>query len=104
MPIWTEPELEMIQSEFPNSAEEDWRNRFKYLGGVPRLIFERTSNTPKVILEAACSPSFRDDCIRLVDSDSMMTERSLVHHSLVHITSSPPHTTYTITYMHLLKP
>jgi len=52
MPTWTEAELAVIAPAFSDSNE--WRDRFKSLGGIPRFVLESTELNPTEMLEAAC--------------------------------------------------
>ena len=53
MPIWTQDELGAIAHCFPEAT--DWRRRFRFLGGVPRLVLENTSEDPVAIIDEACA-------------------------------------------------
>ena len=56
MPLWTDAEMTKIASSlFP--WRQDWRYRFKILGGIPRDVLEETSQRPRKILEHASTIS-----------------------------------------------
>ena len=97
MPIWTETELKAIAPLFSNSNEQ-WQHRFEILGGIPRHVLEVTRYTPREILEGACSECSLDDCIKKIGMDSVITDKSKVIHSLVHMTSDPPFTNSSVCY------
>jgi hypothetical protein len=97
MPIWTETELAVIAPLFPNSDNE-WRERFRILGGIPRHVLEDTKDSPTAILGAACKKCSLDNCIEEIGIDSAITDKSKVIHSLVHITSAPPFETSSVCY------
>jgi hypothetical protein len=88
MPIWTEAELEAIAQFFPHATK--WRERFSVLGGIPRHVLEDTTQSPILMLEAACADCSLDDCIKKIGINSTVTGKSKVIHSLVHMTSDPP--------------
>jgi hypothetical protein len=90
MPLWTETELEAIAPLFPNATE--WRERFEFLGGIPRLVLESTTRTPTAILEAACSVCSLDECIKAIGLNLTITDHSKIVHTLIHITSCSPFT------------
>ncbi|KAF0713749.1 Aste57867_4226 [Aphanomyces stellatus] len=96
MPLWTEPELEQVGPSFPHVL--DWHDRFKILGGIPRMVLEDSEQEATKILEAACKQCELDDCIKIIGLDSTITEKSKVVHSLVHITSEAPFTTSSVCY------
>jgi hypothetical protein len=87
MPLWTETELEIIASYFGSVI--GWCERFKILGGIPRHVLEDTKYEPTKLLQAACKQCDLDDCIKLIGLDSIITDKSKVVHSLVHMTSAP---------------
>ena len=87
MPLWTETELESIAPFFATVI--DWRERFKILGGIPRHVLEDTKYEPTKLLQAACKLCDLDDCIKIIGLDSIITDKSKVVHSLVHMTSAP---------------
>ena len=97
MPIWTEAELEAIALLFPNSSDE-WHNRFTILGGIPRHVLEVTRYTPAAILESACKKCSLNDCIKEIGLNSTITDKSMVVHSLVHVTSVHPFTNSSVCY------
>jgi hypothetical protein len=96
MPPWTEDELTRIAPLYPGAT--DWRQRFQILGGIPRTVMERRTNSPTDILEAACTDCSLDDCIKKVGIESTLTEKSKVIHSLIHITSTHPFTNSSVCY------
>ena len=96
MPTWSEAELEAIAPFFPNATE--WRDRFKYLGGIPRLVLEVTTQPPTLMLEEACTDCSLDDCVKKIGVDSTITDKSKVVHRLVHITSTAPYTASSVCY------
>ncbi|RKP15804.1 hypothetical protein ROZALSC1DRAFT_4961, partial [Rozella allomycis CSF55] len=65
MPTWTEAELEAVANLFPGANQ--WRDRFEFLGGIPRYVMEVTTQDPTEILEAACSDCTLVDCIKKID-------------------------------------
>ena len=87
MPLWTETELKTIAPGF--ATVNDWLERFKILGGIPRNVLEVTKYEPTKLLQAACKECNLDDCIKIIGLDSIITDKSKVVHSLVHITSAP---------------
>eukprot|EP00804_Cyclotella_cryptica_P009190 CCRYP_003240-RB/>CCRYP_003240-RB protein AED:0.12 eAED:0.27 QI:82/0/0/1/0/0/2/0/567 len=97
MPIWTEDELETIAPLFPE-AKDKWRERFTFLGGIPRFVLEETEETATEILEEACNDCSLDDCIKKIGINSSITERSKVIHSLIHMTSTDPFTKPIVQY------
>jgi hypothetical protein len=96
MPIWTEAELEAIAQLFPHATK--WRERFSILGGIPRHVLEDTTQSPILMLEAACADCSLDDCIKKIGINSTITGKSKVIHSLVHMTSDPPFTNLSVCY------
>jgi len=90
MPLWNEAELECIAHCFDFNI--DWRERYKYLGGIPRHIFEETTMTPVELIESACDQCNLDDCIKIIGLRSTITEKSKHIYCLVHLTSSDPYT------------
>lgn len=96
MPTWSERELEAIAPLFSDSNE--WRNRFEFLGGIPRHLFEDLRQKPRVILDNACPPYTLEMYTSIVDGDSTITEHSKVIHSLVHIKSTAPYTESSVCY------
>jgi hypothetical protein len=96
MPLWTETELCAIAPLFPRATQ--WRERFEFLGGIPRHVLEATTKTPTEILELACTDCSLDDCIKKIGLNSAITEKSMVVHSLVHIESDPPYTNASVCY------
>ena len=96
MPIWTEAELEAIAPLFPHATK--WRERFSILGGIPRHVLEDTTQSPILMLEAACADCSLDDCIKKIGINSTITGKSKVIHSLVHMTSDPPFTNSSVCY------
>jgi hypothetical protein len=86
MPLWTETELEIIAPGF--ATVDNWLERFKILGGIPRNVLEIKDIEPTNLLLEACRKNTLDDCISLVGKYSTITEESKTVHSLVHITSS----------------
>ena len=96
MPLWNESELETIASSFPDAI--DWRERFRILGGVPRHVLEVASDNPTKLLEAACKQCELDDYIKITGPDSIITDKSKVVHSLVHIISTHPYTHSSVSY------
>jgi hypothetical protein len=92
MPIWKESELEKIAPLFPE-ANDEWRDRFTFLGGIPRFVLEDRTKTPTTILNAACAACSLDDCMKIIGIDSCITENSKASHALVHIASESPFTT-----------
>ena len=97
MPIWTETELKAIAPLFSNSNEQ-WQHRFEILGGIPRHVLEVTRYTPREILEGACSECSLDDCIKKIGMDAVITDKSKVIHSLIHVESVHPFTTSSVRY------
>ena len=96
MPIWTETELESIAPCFGTVI--DWRDRFKILGGIPRYVLEDTQYEPTKLLQAACKQCNLDDCIKIIGLDSIISDKSKVVHSLVHMTSALPFTESSVTF------
>jgi hypothetical protein len=97
MPTWTEDELEVIAPYFSN-AKYVWRERYKILGGIPRHVLEVTTQSPREMLEAACSSCSLDDCIKKIGLNSTITEHSNVVHLLVHVTSTTPYTNSSVCF------
>jgi hypothetical protein len=98
MPLWNETELEAIAPMFPDVTETIWRDRFDILGGIPRNVLEDTTRNPTQIIEDACTDCSLEDCIKKIGMDFTLTEKSKVIHSLIHITSAPPHTEPSVCY------
>jgi hypothetical protein len=96
MPLWNEIELETIAPSFPNS--NDWHERFRILGGIPRHVLEVTDTNPIELLQAACRQCELNACIKIVGLNSAITDKTNVEHSLVHITSTPPFTHSSVSY------
>jgi hypothetical protein len=96
MPLWNQYEIAKIAPMFPHATE--WQKRFDILGGIPRHVFEDISKTPIQILEAACTECSLDDCVKKIGMDSIITEKSKVIHSLIHMTSTPPFTESSVSY------
>jgi hypothetical protein len=65
MPLWTEAEMENVASTRVRK-QSNWRDRFKILGGIPRLVLEDTRDPPTTILEVASSKCSLDDFIRII--------------------------------------
>ena len=96
MPLWSETELEIIAPYFPTA--NNWRDRFKVLGGIPRHVVEDTEHDPTKILQSACKQCSLDDCVKIVGLDSTITDKSKVVHSLVHMTSLDPFIEPSVTF------
>ena len=96
MPLWNEDELTTIATAFP--GVNDWMERFRILGGIPRHVLEVTDHSPKALLEDACRQCELNDCIKIVGLDSTITGKSKVVHSLIHITSTSPFTKSSVSY------
>jgi hypothetical protein len=96
MPIWTQSELQMIASKFPNVT--DWYERFQILGGVPRHVLEEGGINPIKMITDACNQCTLDDCISAISLNSILTERNKVIHILVHINSTQPFTESSVSY------
>ncbi|KAL3815268.1 hypothetical protein ACHAXA_001880 [Cyclostephanos tholiformis] len=96
MPIWTEAELDTITLLFPHATQ--WRERFEILGGIPRHVLEDTTQSPLLMLDAACADCSLNDCIKKIGINSTITDKSKVIHSLVHMTSDPPFTNSSVCY------
>jgi hypothetical protein len=73
-------------------------NFFSILGGIPRHLLEDTTQSPILMLEAACADCLLDDCIKKIGINSTITEISKVIHSLIHVTSVPPFTESSVCY------
>jgi hypothetical protein len=99
MPTWTESELNAIASLFPNANE--WRDRFEILGGIPRHVFEVTTQPPTELLKAACKQCKLKDCTMMIGLNSTITEKSKIVHSLIHVTSGFPFTSSSVCYASL---
>jgi hypothetical protein len=97
MPIWNKEELEEIAGFFKVSSEE-WLERFRILGGIPRNVLERTGRDPTQILEAACSNATLEECIKRIGPNSEISEKSNVIHCLIHMNSTAPFTDYSVSY------
>jgi hypothetical protein len=96
MPIWTEDELEAIESS--SNVVADWRERFKHMGGVPRYIFDSDEDVHRM-LDQACAQCSLDDCIKMVGFDSVISDHcKSVIHRLVHITSTAPFTVSSVEF------
>jgi hypothetical protein len=96
-PIWTNTELEKIAPFFPE-ANNEWRDHFSILGGIPRLIFEDRTKSPNEILNAACTACSLDDCMKIIGIDTSITENSKASHALVHISSKSPFTKHSMKF------
>ena len=96
MPLWNEDELAKVATAFP--GVDDWKERFRILGGIPRKVLEVTNQSAIALLEAACKQCDLDDCIKAVGLESTITDKSRVVHSLVHITSTSPFTQPSVSF------
>ncbi|EGZ26089.1 hypothetical protein PHYSODRAFT_327019 [Phytophthora sojae] len=97
MPLWKEEELSAIASMYPN-ARDEWKHRFKCLGGVPRLVLEDIGTDPQVLLETACNSCSLDECKTLVSINSEINSRTQMAQTLIHICSQEPYTEYQVVY------
>jgi hypothetical protein len=97
MPIWTEKEMKVIAPSYTKD-EDQWRDRFRVLGGIPRSVLRLIAKSPNTILEEACSHCSLDDCIRAIDLNSTITDQMKVIHSLIHITSKDPFVVPSVCY------
>jgi hypothetical protein len=98
MPIWNEAELEEIAQFFNVPAKVKWIDRFRILGGIPRFLFENTSQEPRAILEKACSDVTLQECIRRIGPNSEITGKSKIIHCLIHINSISPYTDCSVSF------
>ena len=91
MPIWTEGELDAIANVLGDVPNE-WREKFKHIGGVPRYVFDMDVDVHRS-LDQACNQCTLDDCIKMVGFDAVISDhcKSAIHR-LIHITSLPPFT------------
>ena len=95
MPIWSEEELRSVSCMYPQAV--DWEERFAYLGGVPRLVLEKTTNDPSEILVQACQDC--QDCqdcaldsfLSAVGPVTTICDDSKVIHHLLHLNSTVPY-------------
>jgi hypothetical protein len=88
MPVWTEYELEKIAPLYPN--REKWKERFRYLGGIPRYVLEDTKLEATAIIRGACKASSIEECTREIGLQAIMTDHSKCIHSLIHVNSVYP--------------
>ena len=88
MPLWSEEELKVIASGF---TIDDWKQRFKILGGIPRHVFEVTDTDPRRFLEDGCKQCELNDFIKIIGLESYLTEKSTAIHRLVHMASACPY-------------
>ncbi|KAG3036926.1 hypothetical protein PC121_g24173 [Phytophthora cactorum] len=96
MPLWTKEELSAIAPLYPN-AQDEWENRFKCLGGVPRLVLQDIETDPQVLLESACNSCSLDECKTLVSINSI-NSRTKIAQTLIHIRSQEPYRLYNVVY------
>ena len=90
MPIWSEQELETVSCMYPKDV--NWNERFTYLGGIPRLVLEKTDMGPTAILAQACQSCSLDSCLSAVGPVSTISDESNVIHYLLHLYSTDPYT------------
>lgn len=86
MPFWTIEEVSTISSLY-SVAPIVWKTRFESLGGVPRLVLEKTHEDAHTILTTACGTCSLDNCIWIVP-----LQRTNVAHTLVHLHFEHPFT------------
>ena len=96
MPLWTKDEMQSLAPLFPNSQE--WENRFRDLGGVPRFVLEDIREPPQILLQNACMQCDLDECTRIIGIDSNITDKNKIVHALVHIASTAPYRTPSVQY------
>jgi hypothetical protein len=94
MPPWTESELEVIAPYFPYA--DDWRGRFKILGGIPRHVLEVPKERPTQLIQSACIQCSLDECTRIIGLNSTIDNNAVQF--LIHITSVAPFTRPRIVY------
>jgi hypothetical protein len=90
LPIWTEKELESIQTFFPKMTHL-WKERYNVFGGVPRYVFEILDevDSPEKIIKNACSACSLDECTSAVSIS--LSDRNLNVHRLIHMSSEAPY-------------
>ena len=96
MPIWSIDELDTVSTTFQNV--NDWKSRFEVLGGIPRSVFLNTMDDPIRMLEKACQLCSLDDCIYAVGPKYTISEKSEILHCLVHVISTKPYTTASVSF------
>ena len=89
MPIWSKSELRTISCMYPRDL--DWEKRFSVLGGIPRLVLQKTEEDSISLLDEACRTCSLDECLKVTRSGTSITEKMKVLQCLVHITSSHPY-------------
>ena len=95
MPLWSRDELQSIARLYTNAG---WEKRFIALGGIPRYVLEDVSREPEELLRAACTECSLDDAVNVVSVDAMVTNKTKVVQSLVHVQSEDPFTRAEVRY------
>ena len=90
MPLWTFAEIEVIAPQYPLSI--NWVHRFKVLGGVPRLVLQDIDSPPETVLLNACAECSVEQCIKAVNIESEVTNKTKIAQTLIHIQSVSPFT------------
>jgi hypothetical protein len=90
MPVWSEDELSEIAPDDP-AHQQIWRDRYKKLGGIPRVVFGFLDVEPDEILSTPILECEMDDIHKVVGDQGRMNPRTGCIHHLVHMHSEFPY-------------